>query len=86
MTFSFMTDARSQKFAEGIAEAMSRLFQISLDEAKGRVNRACTGFVIEGDDDPIYHEDEEHWAHDIYYGHNSMWWLDPPNLTPLPYP
>jgi len=33
-----------------------------------------------------YHEDDDFWANEIVYGHDSHWWLDPPGLTPFPYP
>lgn len=85
MSFRFTTGERGERYVREIADAMSRLFQISIAEAEGRINAAWDGLVME-EDDLIFHETPDHWAHDLYYGHNSKWWLNPPDLKPLPYP
>lgn len=84
--YTFQTDEQSREFCEGILQEMVRRFGVSETEALGRINRAWSGLEIVGDDDLIYHEDEEYWAQNIYYGKDSEWWLDPPGLAPLPYP
>ena len=76
MIFEFRTDSEAQKFCELIVKSISELFDISSDEALARINIAWKGNEIVGEDDPIYHEDEEYWAKDICYGHDSAWWLD----------
>ena len=85
MDFAFFTDSRSRHFCESIASEMSALFGISAEEAVGRINRAWSGLSIIGDD-IVHHEDEEFWAFNIYYGHDSFWWKNPPDLKPLPFP
>ena len=84
--FTFKTDSESAQYCEGILAEMTALFSISADEALGRMNRTWDGQEILGDDDPIYHEDEEYWANTIYYGKDSNWWMNPEGLKPLPYP
>lgn len=84
MNFLFETDSESEAFCERIAQEMVRLFGISPDEAVGRINNAWKGLSIVGDD-LIYHETEEYWANNIYYGKESEWWLSPPGLKPRPY-
>lgn len=64
---------------------MVRLFSISLEEAIGRINREWQGKPIVGDD-IVYHEAEDYWAQNIYFGKSSEWWLSPPGLKPKPYP
>ena len=84
--FEFVTDEESEEFCIEIAKKMIELFGISMDEAMGRINRCWEGLEIVGDD-LIYHEDEEYWAKNIYYGKNSFWWLKEgsEDLKPLPY-
>jgi len=84
--YAFKTDAKSKKFCDDIVEEMVKAFSISEDEAIGRMNRLWKNIEIIGDDDPVYHEDEEYWARTIYYGKDSDWWLNPPGLKPQPYP
>lgn len=84
--FAFKTDEESAEYCEAVIQEMVRLFDISEEEALGRMNRAWRGIEFVGDDDLIYHEDEEYWAKNIYYGKDSAWWMDPPDLQPLPYP
>lgn len=84
--FSFTTDSESAAYCEGILERMVKLFKIDDTEAIGRMNKYWDNQIITGEDDPIYHEDEEYWAKTIYYGKESLWWMNPPDLKPLPYP
>ena len=84
--FSFRTDVQSEKFCALVADSMISLFGISPDEAVGRINRAWATLELLGDDQIIYHENEDFWANDIYYGMDSYWWTQPQNLKPLPYP
>lgn len=84
--FSFKTDQESYKYCEEILKKMVALFSIEESEALGRMNRSWEGQDLRGDDEVIYHEDEEYWANTIYYGKGSYWWMNPPDLKPLPYP
>lgn len=84
--FEFRTDNESETYCLDIVREMNRLFAISENEAIGRMNRAWKGIEFIGSDDLIYHEDEKYWANTIYYGKDSYWWMNPPNLEPLPWP
>ncbi len=83
--FTFKTDEGAEEYCEAILAEMRGLFSISTDEALGRMNRAWDGQEFLGEEDPVYHEDEKYWANTIYYGKDSNWWMNPPNLKPLPY-
>jgi hypothetical protein len=71
----------------------SGLFGITEAEASGRINQGWEHF---GEFHSIaYHKPAEYWAHHMYFGHDSYWWirdeatrerlgLGP--VGPLPYP
>ncbi|ASA54568.1 hypothetical protein [Vibrio gazogenes] len=84
--FEFKTDSESAAYCEEILGKMIELFAIDSEEAIGRMNKYWHNQIIVGEDDPIYHEDEEYWAKTIFYGKDSFWWMNPPDLKPLPYP
>jgi hypothetical protein len=86
MSYTFATDAQSRAFFDEIAARMMNLFTIGREEAVGRMNRLWEGQTFIGPDDLIYHEDEEFWANTVFYGGDSKWWTNPPDLKPLPYP
>lgn len=86
MNYTFTTDAQSRAFFNTIADRMSVLFKIGSEEAVGRMNRLWNGQIFTGADNLIYHEDEEFWANTVFYGGDSKWWMNPPDLKPLPYP
>ncbi|MEM9204017.1 MAG: hypothetical protein AAGC53_20445 [Actinomycetota bacterium] len=75
-------------YLEDIAQEMVKLFSIDLDEARGRINREFEDFPFVDEDDEAYlgHELEEDWAKHIYYGRDSLWWMDDEPRDPLPYP
>lgn len=81
----FEADERARKYCDLILSEMIKAFGIDRAEAVGRLNRAWRRLSITGDD-MIYHEDEEFWAFNIYYGHDSFWWKNPPGLKALPFP
>ena len=85
INFNFKTDEQSYEFCLMILNKMIELFKISREEALGRMNRTWNELEFI-DADIIYHEDEEYWANNIYYGKDSLWWTNPANLKPLPYP
>ncbi|MFM1652554.1 hypothetical protein ACI7RC_10695 [Brevibacillus sp. B_LB10_24] len=86
--FEFITDQESERFCKTIVEKMIDLFSISEEEALGRINRKWRGIKFVGEDHIIYHELEDFWAYDIYYGSDSRWWArkDDVDLKPLPFP
>ncbi|BCU78294.1 hypothetical protein [Luteolibacter sp. LG18] len=86
MDYTFETDEMSKAFCDRIAEQMVALFGIDAEEAVGRMNRLWKGQSFVGPDDLIYHEDEVFWANLVYFGGDSNWWENPPDLKPLPYP
>lgn len=84
--FIFKTDKESYEYCVSIIDKMVELFGITKEEALGRMNKTWGNLELVGDDDLIYHEDEDYWANNIYYGKNSRWWTNPDGLKPLPYP
>lgn len=82
--FAFRVDLDADEFCRSIIREMIDTFHISEDEAIARINDRFAGLVIVGRS-VLYHEDEEFWASDIMYGHESQWWNDD-NPTPLPAP
>lgn len=86
--FGFRTDNKAKDFCTAIVLFMQNKFNVSLNEAVGRMNRLwSTTDEIVGDD-IVYHETVEYWAYNIYYGKDSRWWAreNDPTLRPLPYP
>ena len=71
--WTFRTDTHSDAFCKRIASEMVRLFQITEEEAIGRINRGW-GHLPEFLH-IAYHETAEHWAHHMYFGHESYWWI-----------
>ncbi len=70
------TDAAIESYCEEIVKEMMRLFSLEAPEAIKRIEARWKHLEsIGGDEELIYHETEEHWANDIYYGHDSFWWL-----------
>ncbi|MCW1925666.1 hypothetical protein OKA05_24115 [Luteolibacter arcticus] len=86
MKYTFTTDDQSTAFFDEISGEMIALFNISQDDAVGRINRQWKGQSFVGPDDLIYHETAVFWAKTLYYGVRVKWWLNPPGLAPRPYP
>ena len=84
--YSFKVNEESSIFCNDIVSEMTRLFGISSSEAVGRINRQWDGVDFLAKDDLRYHETIEFWANTIYYGADSYWWINPPNLKPKPFP
>ena len=74
-TWNFGTDTTSASFCNQIASTMVDLFGIPKSEAIQRINTTWAGLSFLGTEDLIYHESEEYWAKNIYYGKDSAWWL-----------
>jgi hypothetical protein len=80
--FKFPLDKESYRYCLEIVDEMIRQFGISKEEAIGRINHEWSGAEFIGDDHVYYHEDPDEWAKDIFYGKDSFWWKNPPNLKP----
>jgi hypothetical protein len=89
--FRFRTDDRGEKFCTEIVDYMVSLFGISKEEAIIRINQEWKNQVLIGID-LTYHVVPEEWAKEIYWGHDSYWWIEGekreklklPPLTPQP--
>lgn len=81
--YEFEVDSDGGRFCEEIVEVMVNHFGITRDEAVERINRHWRGQKILGED-VIYHEDAEYWAKTIFYGKDSLWWLEEDDLAPRP--
>ncbi|MEO8068888.1 MAG: hypothetical protein ABI599_14420 [Flavobacteriales bacterium] len=84
--YQFTTDEESRAFCDEVVEIMKQTFGIADEEAVGRMNRLWKGGSFLGPEDMLYHEEPDYWAHNIYYGADSRWWLGPTGLKPLPFP
>ena len=92
----FETDAKLDAFCQGIVAEMVARFGTPEAEAIGRVNRHWGGqdFLRSEYGWMIYHETEEEWAHIVYLGEGSYWWIAGDKreqlglgaVTPKPYP
>lgn len=84
--FDFTTDSDSEKYCLEVAECLVNFFDLTWDEAVGRVNRHWRNMSFLGQDDLIYHELPETWARNIYYDASWPWWKDEQKAKPKPYP
>ncbi|SDM30485.1 hypothetical protein [Paenibacillus jilunlii] len=84
--FRYGTTEEAQEFCEGIMIEMIKLFNISEEEAWGRVNDFWKSPFKE-DYDISYHETFNYWANTIYFGKEARWWKreSDPTLMPVPY-
>lgn len=87
--FSFELDNRGKSFCLRIARDMMNLFNISMPEAIGRINKQWKGLKIIGEN-LVYHRGSEEWAKIIYYEDGTFWWvkewMDENEPKPKPYP
>ena len=87
-------DAEALSFCGQIAEEMVRSHGIPYREAVARINRQWSDPGPSGRTpriwivglDLAYHETPQYWASDIYYGHDSHWWIPDTSPQPLPPP
>ena len=86
MEFPCATDDEANRFCEHIAMEMVQRFSISMVEAVTRINRQWRGQQIGGPEEIAYHEDEEFWAQDIFWGHDSSWWITGEKRTSMNLP
>jgi hypothetical protein len=92
--WQFATDAKSDAFCREIAAEMVRKYGVSDEEAVGRINRGWRGQDILGEMNIVYHELPEYWAHVMYLGKDSYWWITGEKreqlglgpVVPKPYP
>ena len=87
-------DAKGLSFCRWIASEMVGTFAITAGEATARINRQWSA-PGDGGRVPrvwivgqtmVYHETAEFWAHTIYYGPDSRWWVPGARPRPLPHP
>ena len=76
-----MNHEEAESFCQTIVACMMQLFHITETEAIGRISRQWKGQHFKTDD-IRFHETEEFWANDIYYGAESYWWTHPSHLSP----
>lgn len=78
----------ARAYIEQIAGEMVALFNVTLSEAVGRINRFWLGkeFTSAVQVDVLLHEEPTTWAKTVYYGRDSQWWLGEDDLQPRPYP
>lgn len=91
----FETDDETLNYFVEIVENMMTRFGITSREAIGRINSEFSPLkkITEEDDYGLYREFPAYWACDIYFGHQSYWWVDKldriklglQNLEPKPY-
>ena len=87
-------DPEALAFCEEIADRMELAYDIPRAEAVARINRQWSEPGESGRVpriwivglDLLYHETADYWAADIYYGHDSFWWLPDADPQPLPPP
>lgn len=62
-----------------IRDAMVREFDISVEEASGRIASVLGSWDLESEqtERSLGHEDETYWANFIYYGPDVDWWRLP---------
>jgi len=84
MIWDFKVTLEGDEFCNEILLFMVSEFKIQKEDAIKRINQRWCNVDFKNENDIRYHEDEEFWAYDIYYGSDSQWWNKPKNLTPLP--
>lgn len=87
--FDFVTDDEAKDYCIEVVEQMMKLFNISQQEAVGRVNRAFVGEKLVGSCEDLwwlYHEIPEDEARFIYYEPGTYWWVEGSPLIPKPFP
>jgi hypothetical protein len=72
--YRFKTDDQGQRFCDEIVNNMMSLFGISKEEAMARINQQWKNEILVGIN-ILYHVIPEEWAKDIYWGHDSYWWV-----------
>ena len=88
-------DLEAECFIEKIHGELQSLFGISSAEARARIEQAWGNLAageIGGPEELAFHEEPSYWAHTIYYGKSSCWWLTAtererrglPRLSPVP--
>jgi len=73
--YPFAKDEKAASYCNDIANEMTQLFGISIDESKARIEKHWSHVELQGEDDVVYHEDPEYWANTIYWGKDSSWWI-----------
>jgi len=89
MNFLFNTDRDSEVVCESVVWSLTEHFDVTAEEALGRVNRHWLGQTLAGDES-LRFRSVEFWANMVYYGEASEWWnldeAERQRLKPQPYP
>jgi hypothetical protein len=85
--YKFSTTKKAANYLDEIVAQLVALFNISHQEAVGRINRHWSNITHFGNDDMLFHMLPYEWAHEVYYGHGTPWWRagDKNDLIPLPF-
>lgn len=83
--FDFATTKAAIKLCGATIEEMVNLFDISKEEATGRLEREWNQGRFRNLS-CFLHEDEHYWANSIYYGEDCYWWMKDEILVPISYP
>ncbi|TJY42403.1 hypothetical protein E5161_10445 [Cohnella pontilimi] len=86
--FSMKLDSDGEEFFARVVDKLIELFEITKEEAVGRINRYWGKTDFTGEEYlTISHGGEEYWAKTLYYGKDSEWWIrEGENIDPTPYP
>jgi hypothetical protein len=84
--FTFDVEGQLMAYCREITQEMMSEFNISYDEALGRINKHWGGQEFDCSDEIIYHETTEYWAKRIYYKSSCNWWVKGAKLEAKPYP
>jgi hypothetical protein len=86
--FTIKLDSEGEEFFNEVVDKLIELFEITEEEAIGRINRYWGKTDFTGKEYLIIsHDGEEEWAKTLYYGKESHWWLRKgEKIEPIPYP
>lgn len=91
MDLQIKANKEAAEYLYEIAKEMTSLFQISQEEAIGRINKhfGSREFITSTEVNALVHEEQDIWAKHIYYGKDSFWWVhkgELSDLKPVEYP
>ena len=73
--YKFPTDDEGERFCYQIYMEMMSQFGMSKEEAIARINQHWEKRSLVGMS-TVYHRTPEYWAKEIYWGHDSYWWIE----------
>jgi hypothetical protein len=73
--FTIKFDSEGEEFFNEVVDQLIELFEITEEEAIGRINSYWGKTDFKGKEYLIIsHDGEEEWAKTLYYGKESHWW------------